>query len=235
MSRSASVPSGRLDPNSARLELSSLAPQCRKAVCVGCGCSAAMTRASPGPRLFRPTRGAGKMLGTCKAIGDIDGATGPAFSAALRDTIDSSDQTLVSVDCSGVTFMDPAGYHVLVDATRYAARRGHTLVIRNMSPSCTRLIRLYAWDRELRVEPSLKRTQMVLDALFFLRRFAHASAAETERAAVFVFASRRRTLRQRDRGAGDGRQTRFGTVRAGCCSAPRGARRSGPRGVSRVC
>ena len=27
----------------------------------------------------------------------------------------------------------PAGYHVLVDATRYAARRGRTLVIRNMS------------------------------------------------------------------------------------------------------
>ena len=107
------------------------------------------------------------MLGTWKAIGDIDGATGPAFSAALRDTIDSADQTLVSVDCSGVTFMDPAGYHALVDATRYAARRGHTLVIRNMSPSCTRLIRLYAWDRALRVEPSFERAQMVIDALFF--------------------------------------------------------------------
>jgi anti-anti-sigma factor len=107
------------------------------------------------------------MPGTCKAIGDIDGATGPAFSAALRDTIDSSDQTVVSVDCSGVTFMDPAGYHVLVDATRYAVRRGRTLVIRNMSPSCTSLIRLYAWDRELRVEPSLKPTQMVRNDLSF--------------------------------------------------------------------
>jgi len=99
------------------------------------------------------------MLGTCKAIGDIDATTGPAFSAALRDSIDRSDQTLVIVDCSGVTFMDPTGYHALVDATRYAARHGHTLVIRNMSPSCTRLMRLYAWDRELRVEPSPKRTQ----------------------------------------------------------------------------
>jgi anti-anti-sigma regulatory factor len=44
------------------------------------------------------------MPGTCQAIGDIDGATGPAFSAALHDAIDNSDQTLVSVDCSGVTF-----------------------------------------------------------------------------------------------------------------------------------
>jgi anti-anti-sigma factor len=107
------------------------------------------------------------MPGSCKAIGDIDGATGPAFSAALRGTIDNSDQTLVSVDCSGVTFMDPAGYHALVDATRYAARRGRTLVICNMSPSCTTLIRLYAWDGEPRVEPSLKPTQMVRDDLSF--------------------------------------------------------------------
>jgi len=107
------------------------------------------------------------MLGTCKAIGDIDRTTGPAFSAALRDTIDSSDQTLVIVDCSGVTFMDSAGFHALVDATRYATRRGHTLVVRNLSPSCSRLIRLYDWDRELCVEPSLARAQMVLDALFF--------------------------------------------------------------------
>ena len=107
------------------------------------------------------------MLGTCKAIGDIDGATGPAFTAALRDTIDSSEQALVSVDCSGVTFMDTAGYHALVDATRYAVRHGHILVIRNMSPSCTRLIRLYAWDRQLHFEPSLERAQIVLDALFF--------------------------------------------------------------------
>ena len=107
------------------------------------------------------------MLGTCKAIGSLDGATGPAFSAALRDSIDRSDETVVNVDCSDVTFMDPAGYHLLVDAARYAARRGHTLVIRDMSSSCTRLMRLYDWDRELCVEPSLKRAQMVLDALFF--------------------------------------------------------------------
>jgi hypothetical protein len=40
----------------------------------------------------------------------------------------------------------------VVDATNYAVRRGHTLVIRNMSPSCARLMRLYDWDRELRVE-----------------------------------------------------------------------------------
>ena len=62
------------------------------------------------------------MLGTGTTIGDIDGVTGPAFAAVVRDVVDRSDETLLSVDCSGVTFMDPVGYHVLVEATRYAAR-----------------------------------------------------------------------------------------------------------------
>jgi anti-anti-sigma factor len=92
------------------------------------------------------------MLGTCTAIGDIDLATTPTFKAYLHRTIDTSDAALVVVDCSGVTFMDSAGYHVLVDAAEYALRQGHTLVIRNMSPSCARLIRLCDWDNELRLE-----------------------------------------------------------------------------------
>jgi hypothetical protein len=54
-----------------------------------------------------------------------------------------------------------------VDATEYAARRGHTLAIRDMAPSCARLIRLCDWDRELRVEPSPQRTGRVGDAVSF--------------------------------------------------------------------
>jgi anti-anti-sigma factor len=94
------------------------------------------------------------MLGACKAIGEIDRATAPAFNIELHDAIDRSDEAMVSVDCSALTFMDLAGYHVLVDATEYAARRGHTLVIRDLSPSCARLIQLYDWDHELHVEPA---------------------------------------------------------------------------------
>ncbi len=92
------------------------------------------------------------MLVTCKALGEIDRASASAFDRELHDAIDSSDEALVSVDCSGVTFMDSAGYRVLLAATAYAARRGHTLVIRNMSPSCALLIRLCDSDRELLVD-----------------------------------------------------------------------------------
>jgi anti-anti-sigma factor len=97
------------------------------------------------------------MLGTCEAIGDIDLATAPALAANLRETTDGSDEVIVSVDCSGVTFMDSAGFHVLVTATEYAARRGHTLVIRNASPWCARTIQLCDYDGELRVEIATQR------------------------------------------------------------------------------
>jgi anti-anti-sigma factor len=93
------------------------------------------------------------MLATCKALGEIDTATAPSFNADLHDVIDNADEAIVNVDCSGLTFIDSAGYHVLVEATNYAVRRGHTLVIRNLSPSCATLIRLCDVDRELHVEP----------------------------------------------------------------------------------
>jgi anti-anti-sigma factor len=92
-----------------------------------------------------------KMLRTYRATGEIDLATAPALTADLRDTVDASDEVLVSVDCSDVTFMDSSGFHALVDATDYAARQGHTLVIRDLSPSCRRLIRICDVDHELRI------------------------------------------------------------------------------------
>lgn len=91
------------------------------------------------------------MLGTYEAIGDIDLATAPALAAALRQTIDDAVAILVGVDCSRVTFMDSSGYHVLVGASEYAVREGHTLVIRNASTSCARLIRLCDVDGTLAV------------------------------------------------------------------------------------
>ena len=94
------------------------------------------------------------MLGTYRAVGDIDMATAPALGIALRDVIDRSDEHVVRVDCSGVTFMGSAGFHVLISTTVYAARRGHTLVIDDMSPSCTRLLQLCDVDHKLHVERS---------------------------------------------------------------------------------
>jgi anti-anti-sigma regulatory factor len=62
------------------------------------------------------------MLGMCKAVGEIDAASALAFGVLIRGTIDGSDGPRVSVDCSGVTFMDPAGY--THSSTRLSTRPG---------------------------------------------------------------------------------------------------------------
>jgi anti-anti-sigma factor len=92
------------------------------------------------------------MLGTFNAVGEIDLFTAPTLRAGIHDAIDRSDSALVAVDCSGVTFMDSSGYEVLVDATEYAARQGHTLVVRNASRPCTRVLHVFAADGELRFD-----------------------------------------------------------------------------------
>jgi hypothetical protein len=56
------------------------------------------------------------MWGTGKALGEIGAPTAPAFNADLRDTIAGSDEALVCVDCSALTFADSAGYRTLVTA-----------------------------------------------------------------------------------------------------------------------
>jgi anti-anti-sigma factor len=93
------------------------------------------------------------LLGTYKAGREIDIATGAALLSELRGLVDGSNEAVVIVDCSEITFMDSAGFHALVDATEYAARHGHTLVVRNLSPSCTRLVRLCDFEHELQVMP----------------------------------------------------------------------------------
>jgi anti-anti-sigma factor len=110
------------------------------------------------------------MLGTYAANGEIDMETAPAFAIDLRKCIESSDETLVSVDCSGVTFMDSAGYHALLGATRHAARQGHTLVIRNLPPACARLIRMCNADGELRIERAPERASRSGDVVVALDR-----------------------------------------------------------------
>jgi anti-sigma B factor antagonist len=122
---------------------------------IGCTFDVKHLRDATEPRTlaFSPSFRGLKMLGTCRALGDIDRATASTFDVELRDSIDSSADELVRVDCSGVTFMDSAGYRVLVGATAYAVRRGHTLVLSNMSSSCAMLIRLCDPEHELRIEP----------------------------------------------------------------------------------
>jgi anti-sigma B factor antagonist len=89
------------------------------------------------------------MLEICEAHGDIDLATAPALSRALRSSIEATSGDRVVVDCADVQFMDSSGFHVLLDASRYAATLGRVLEVRDASPSCARVLRLCDWDNEL--------------------------------------------------------------------------------------
>jgi anti-anti-sigma factor len=91
------------------------------------------------------------LLGTYDGGPEIDLSTCAVLLSALRDLVDRSDEAVVTVDCSRITFMDSSAFHALVDATEYAKRRGHTLVVRNLSASCARLVRLCDFEHELRV------------------------------------------------------------------------------------
>jgi anti-anti-sigma factor len=89
---------------------------------------------------------------TLEVSGEIDFATADAFRSRLYEIIDRSDAPPVFVDLAAVTFIDSAGYHALVAADEYATRRGHVMVIRNLSAQCATVIRLCDWDNELHVE-----------------------------------------------------------------------------------
>ena len=96
-----------------------------------------VTRLSSGPWLASPNQRGTKMLGTCRtALGDVDRTTASFFEAGLRDVIDHAGESLVRLELSRVRFRDAAGYRVLLGATAYAIRHGHTLVLHNLSPSC---------------------------------------------------------------------------------------------------
>ena len=84
--------------------------------------------------------------------GEIDLATADAFRSDLYDLIDRCELPIVHVDFAAVTFMDSAGYHALVEATEYGSRRGHVLVLRNLSAQCAKVMRLCDQDNELHIE-----------------------------------------------------------------------------------
>ena len=91
------------------------------------------------------------MPGVCGASVEVDLFTTAAFAAALKTEIDWAYRRAVFIDCSAITFMDSSAFHALVYAHRYAADRGHRLVLRNLRPNCARLIRLCDSNNELTI------------------------------------------------------------------------------------
>lgn len=92
------------------------------------------------------------MQGARSAIVEFDVATSPAFITATIAAIDASSDHTVVVDCAAVDFMDSAAYYAMVALTKYAATRGHPLVVGNVQPQCAWVLNFCDTDHELTIE-----------------------------------------------------------------------------------
>ena len=72
---------------------------------------------------------------------------------ALADAVEAGDGDLV-VDLAGCEAVDATGLGVLVGAHRLAGRSGRTLVLHDVPPSVSRLLRRTRLDRVLRQSES---------------------------------------------------------------------------------
>ena len=83
---------------------------------------------------------------------ELDVATSPAFITATITAIDASTDGTVVVDCSAIRFMDSSAFYAMAALTRYAATRGHPLIVGNVQRQCARVLNFCDTDQELKIE-----------------------------------------------------------------------------------
>src|SRR5258708_18825628 len=77
--------------------------------------------------------------------GDVDIATSPILRrllAAIACRQGEVANSHIVIDLSLVTLLDASGISVLMEAARTADRHGHTLVLRDPSPNCMRVLEI---------------------------------------------------------------------------------------------
>lgn len=82
--------------------------------------------------------------------GELDLATAPWLTDELM-AAERDDPSVLTLDLSGLSFMDVAGMRVLLNAARRAKREGWRLVVLNPQPQIRRLFALTAVDRSLEI------------------------------------------------------------------------------------
>ena len=71
--------------------------------------------------------------------GDIDLASAPDFESCLRSALDGSPSS-ITIDLTGLTFIDSSGLRVLVSLSKEAQSRGATLGLRNIPRHAQRVL-----------------------------------------------------------------------------------------------
>ena len=89
--------------------------------------------------------------GAVVAEGDIDLAGGPLLETAISRCEDSGAQPLV-IDLGAVEFIDSSGLRSLLAASRRAAERGGSVVLRRPSTGVKRLLSITGTTDQFRLE-----------------------------------------------------------------------------------
>jgi anti-anti-sigma factor len=78
--------------------------------------------------------------------GDVDIATSPTLRRLLAEIEACGHREVadghIVIDLSRVTLLDASGINVLMEAARTAGRHVHTLVLRDPSPNCMRVLEI---------------------------------------------------------------------------------------------
>ena len=82
--------------------------------------------------------------------GDLDPASAPSFRARVDEILDGG-VTALTVDLSGVEFIDSSGLRELMRADQRLSGEGESLVIRNPSSGVATLFELTGLDRRLKI------------------------------------------------------------------------------------
>lgn len=73
--------------------------------------------------------------------GELDMSTAPALGRNLTEALDAMPHA-ISLDLSGLTFLDSTGIRVLMSSHRRAARQGCAFILRSPQPSVLRVLKL---------------------------------------------------------------------------------------------
>jgi anti-sigma B factor antagonist len=83
-----------------------------------------------------------------KLDGEVDAHTAPTLAATIAELPSG----VVTLDMSGVSFMDSSGLRLLMEATTRARDGGGDLVVSHPSPAVARLVEISGLSEQLRLD-----------------------------------------------------------------------------------
>lgn len=82
-----------------------------------------------------------------EATGEIDATTAPALRTKVYEAVDSNPGAIITVDLTGVDFLDSTGLGVLVGALKHARTGGGDVAIAGAQPHVWKVFQITGLDK----------------------------------------------------------------------------------------